>query len=187
VVTIGTPHAGSAYSNTATQWLGRRLISLPPVITAVSERLHLDNPGVFRDDGVHLTRTSIDALAPDSPALKALQAARRAPWVTYHNVIGKEPEGKWIGGGGDGDGVVTLASARTPEAVSEIVVPADHQMIHRHPRSVLEVRRVLLEHLRQANPMAHARPPLYHSPPIGQRRGYQGLVNGPPVGGMPAP
>jgi hypothetical protein len=30
---------------------------------------------------------------------------------------------------------------------SQIIVPADHSGVHRHPQSVLEVRRVLLEHV----------------------------------------
>jgi hypothetical protein len=32
---------------------------------------------------------------------------------------------------------------------SEIVVPAPHWRVHQHPRSVLEVQRILLEHLRE--------------------------------------
>ena len=50
----------------------------------------------------------------------------------------------------DGDGVVSLASARLdnmPQLRSQIVVPADHVNVHRHPQSILEVRRVLLEQL----------------------------------------
>jgi hypothetical protein len=31
--------------------------------------------------------------------------------------------------------------------VSEIVVPADHTTVQMHPAAVLEVRRILLEHL----------------------------------------
>jgi hypothetical protein len=57
----------------------------------------------------------------------------------------------WLGGkvAGEGDGVVPLESARVDDAVSQIEVPAEHTAIHRHPRAILEVRRVLLEHLHQ--------------------------------------
>ena len=48
---------------------------------------------------------------------------------------------------GDGDGVVSRASAHLDDAVSEITVPADHTTVHAHPAAVLEVRRILLEHL----------------------------------------
>jgi hypothetical protein len=51
----------------------------------------------------------------------------------------------WLAG--EGDGVVSLESARLDGAASQIVVPADHQTVHRHPASILEVRRVLREHL----------------------------------------
>jgi HD superfamily phosphohydrolase YqeK len=51
---------------------------------------------------------------------------------------------------GDGDGVVSLTSARLDKMQqlrSQIIVPADHISVHRHPQSILEVRRVLFEQL----------------------------------------
>jgi len=45
---------------------------------------------------------------------------------------------------------VALTSARldqAPQVESQIVVAADHSNVHRHPQSVLEVRRVLFEQL----------------------------------------
>jgi hypothetical protein len=47
----------------------------------------------------------------------------------------------------DSDGVVTLASGHLEYADSEIVVEAMHQNIHRTPRAILEVRRILNLHL----------------------------------------
>ena len=34
-----------------------------------------------------------------------------------------------------------------PQLESQIIVPADHMNVHRHPQSILEVRRVLFEQL----------------------------------------
>jgi hypothetical protein len=34
-----------------------------------------------------------------------------------------------------------------PQVESQIIVPADHVNLHRHPESILEVRRILLEQL----------------------------------------
>lgn len=34
-----------------------------------------------------------------------------------------------------------------PQLAEQIVVPSDHVNVHRHPQSILEVRRVLLEQL----------------------------------------
>src|SRR5690606_6837393 len=48
---------------------------------------------------------------------------------------------------GEGDGVVSLESAKLENVESQIVVPADHVAVHRHPQSILEVRRILLEHV----------------------------------------
>ena len=71
--------------------------------------------------------------------------------MTYHNVVGHDPNPGWqkyiVG---DGDGVVALTSARLdnmPQLESQIIVPADHMNVHRHPQSILEVRRILFEQL----------------------------------------
>jgi hypothetical protein len=42
---------------------------------------------------------------------------------------------------------VSYASAHLDDADSEVRVAADHLGVHRHPLSVLEVRRILLAHL----------------------------------------
>src|SRR5690606_3786853 len=91
----------------------------------------------------------IDSLAPDSPILPVLLSARRAPWVKYHNIVGVVPDEGFVGKiAADSDGVVSFASAHLEDAVTEVVVPADHLTVHQHPRSILEVRRILLENLR---------------------------------------
>jgi pimeloyl-ACP methyl ester carboxylesterase len=164
VITIATPHEGSSRSNWATQWLGRRIISPPPVFAKLAEQLNLQNPDVFGEDGHRLTRNSVEMLAPDSPALKALAAADSAPWVTCHNVIGRVAESDWLGNESTtGDTVVALASAKSADAVSEIVVDAEHNMTHRHPLTILEVRRILLEHVRRSPrriaPIGHSTSP----------------------------
>lgn len=148
VVTIATPHQGAELSNSATQWFGRRFIELPRFLARSRDKLLRDNPGLFRDG--KSTTTSIDALAPGAPLLSALAVSRPAPWVTYHNVVGRIEEDPWWFSpvSGESDGVVALASAQAIDAASEVVVPASHQGIESHPRTVLEVRRILLEHLR---------------------------------------
>jgi hypothetical protein len=56
-----------------------------------------------------------------------------------------------LGGGYSetGDGVVPYASAHLEGVDSELVVPANHFNVHHHPLTILEVRRVLLKHLRE--------------------------------------
>jgi hypothetical protein len=115
------------------------------------DHLLAQNRGFFRDDAPLNVKTSIDSLSPDSPLLPVLLSAAPGPWVSYHNVVGRDPvpglEKHLVG---EGDGVVALTSARLDDMrqlESQIIVPADHSGVHRHPQSVLEVRRVLFEQL----------------------------------------
>lgn len=152
IVTIATPHRGSDVANSATRWLSHKLIQLPQMAMLGKDQLVKDNPGVFRDPAMLKVKTSIDSLAPDSPILPVLLESPAGPGVTYHNIVGVLPSngfvGKFVGGG---DGVVAYQSAHLDDVASEITVNADHVNIHRHPASILEVRRVLYDHLRQAS------------------------------------
>jgi hypothetical protein len=68
--------------------------------------------------------------------------------LRYHNIVGRIPKRGLIGRVvSDSDGIVDVESAHLDDVASEIEVPSDHVNIHRHPRSVYEVRRILLEHL----------------------------------------
>ena len=148
VVTIATPFAGSDLSNRATQWLGSKLIEPPKIISDSLSKLNRENPELLNNEVADMTPTSLEMLAPGSAALKALAAAPRAPWVVYHNILGRTESRDFLHRvTGDGDGVVSTSSAQVSDVVSEIIVEADHDSIHRHPRTILEVRRILLEHL----------------------------------------
>ncbi len=152
VITLGTPHRGSNFASGPTRWLASYFIKLPEMITGTSQKLRRENPGLFRDTTMIDISTSIDSLSPDSPILPVMLNTPTPPWVKYHNVVGVTETNDWksrLAGRitGRGDGVVAYDSAHLDNVSSEIVVPADHLNVHTHPRSVLEVRRVLLEHL----------------------------------------
>ena len=73
---------------------------------------------------------------------------------------------------GDGDGVVSFTSGHLDNVASEVVLNADHLGIHRHPLAVLEVHRVLREHLAEID--AHAPQRLQRLPgtrPVDQSAG----------------
>ena len=148
VITIGTPHRGSDFANKYTRFLGRKLIFLPKMLVNASQELYRDNPDLFADNSAVGIRTSLDSLAPDSPLLPVLLEGRQAPWVKNHNIVGvrglDENQEAMASGG---DGIVSFASAHLENVESELVVDADHVNVHRHPLAVLEVRRILLEHL----------------------------------------
>ncbi|MFY7874290.1 MAG: hypothetical protein ACOVQM_02515, partial [Pirellula sp.] len=151
VVTIGTPHRGSDYANDYTRWIGRNVITLPSSITDMGNSLIRQNPGLFRNTELLTTTTSIDSLSPESPIFPTMLRARRAPWVNYHNIIGIMEKSNWFGKDAtDSDGIVNVESAHMDDVDSEILVQSRHQDIHRTARAVLEVRRILVEHLRKS-------------------------------------
>ncbi len=151
VITIATPHRGSEFANPYTQWLAKKFIELPRMVIGTGSRLVRNNPGVFKDTELLTTDTSIDSLSPDSEIFPVMLRAKSSPRVRYHNIIGVSDKGGGIMGSGNGasDGVVSLASAEFEEAVSELRVNADHVSIHTKPESILEVRRILMQHLRE--------------------------------------
>ncbi len=148
VVTIGTPLRGSDYANSTTRWVSRQLIRLPTIMVHTGQALITQNPGLFQNTELLTTSTSIDSLSPDSPVFPAMLQAPRAPWVTYHNIVGMTSTKKFFKEvDATGDGVVSFESAHADDVVSEITVNDRHQDIHRNPKSILEVRRILIEHL----------------------------------------
>jgi pimeloyl-ACP methyl ester carboxylesterase len=148
VITIGTPHRGSSFSNQTTQWLAAKLIKLPQMLIQSQQAVFRNNSGFFPQRSLLRIDNSIDALAPSSPIFPVMLASPRGPWVRYHNIVGVVPrQAIWEALVGHGDGVVAYESARLADAQSELIVPADHSSVHSHPLAVLEVRRILLEHL----------------------------------------
>jgi hypothetical protein len=148
VITIGTPFRGSKIANSTTRWLSSKLITLPQLLLNNRQQLHKDNPELFRKPNLLDVNTSVDSLAPNSPILPVMLEAQRAPWVKYHNIVGRIPDHGFIGRVvGGSDGIVSFDSAHLDNVNSEIVVNADHLTLTRHPLSVLEVHRILLEHL----------------------------------------
>jgi hypothetical protein len=151
VVTIGTPHRGSNLANDYTRWIGRKLIRLPTMFVKDNERIVRTNPGLFRNTELLTVTTGLDSLSPDSQVTPVLLSARRAPWIKFHNVIGivGSTSSDYADDDSHGDGVVSFASAHLPDSASELVVQADHLTVHQAPRTILEVRRILIDHLKE--------------------------------------
>jgi hypothetical protein len=157
VIFIGTPHHGSSLSPSVVGRLADRLVSLPKNLMTAAQELAADNPDVPGAARLSEVPTSIDLLAPGAPALELLAAQPKPPRVHYHSIIGVAPYGSTIlerlaAGSGrceESDGIVPYRSAHLPDADSERVVTADHFHVHHHPLAILEVRRILLEHLRE--------------------------------------
>ncbi len=147
VVTIATPHRGSEFSNSTTQWLARKLIRLPEAFAQSTARLFADNADL-RSSALLGINNSIESLSPESPVLPLMLQSPHPPGVSYDNIVGVLPEEDVISRvSAKGDGVVKFESAHLEDASSEAIVPEDHVNIHRHPRTILEVQRILLSHL----------------------------------------
>jgi hypothetical protein len=162
VGTIGTPHRGSEFSNDTTRWLGRKLIKLPSTLIRRRAQIARDNPELFRDSDLLTITTSIDSLAPDSAILPVMLQSEKPPWIKYHNIVGVVSNKQWLSRLSEsGDGVVAFESAHLDDVQSEIVVDADHVHVHQHPRAILEVRRILLEHSREMYAEGHKQSATY--------------------------
>ncbi len=148
VVFLATPHRGSELASGPIGRLGASLVTLPFSLIKGSFGL-LGKLGAKEDASAPETTalkklgrmpTGIDGLKPENPVLKAgAKLPMRAP---FHSVIGDNTSADETGGT---DGVVPYWSSHMDKAESEIVVLSGHGVQDR-PRTVLEVRRILLMH-----------------------------------------
>jgi hypothetical protein len=152
---LGTPHRGSKVSPSSLGRLGARLAGIPRQLMETARDILEDNPQLAAAFRKHPLPNSIDLLDPDTPALQLIAHRPRPASVRYHSVIGVVSSHtllveRLFGGGlrRASDGVVPYASAHLDDVASELVVPADHYQVHHHPLAILEVRRILLEHIR---------------------------------------
>src|SRR5207237_1907499 len=100
-----------------TRWAADEVIKRPRKMLECRDHLVEQNRNFFRPNAPVETKTSIDSLSPHSPLLSPLLAAAPGPWVSYHNVVGRDPNPGWrkyiVG---DGDGVVSVACERIDDA-----------------------------------------------------------------------
>ena len=75
VVTLGTPHRGSPFSNDLTRWAGDKLIMLPRKMLESQNQLVAQNHDYFRNNAPFEIKTSIDSLSTHSPMFPPLLAA----------------------------------------------------------------------------------------------------------------
>ena len=155
IVCIATPHKGSVIASLGLGRLASCSVRTPPETKLIHDEAVRLNPGKFQPEYERATPTTVDLLQPDSRMLQTISRLRPPCWVTVHSVVGDGHS--WFVGVRD-DCVVSVESAHTEGAVSEIFVPATHTKVHHHPRTIAEVRRILLQHLAETSP-AMATPP----------------------------
>ncbi len=145
IVTIASPYNGSSLSNRFTQWLSGSLVWLPAKTYQLS-RVIFEQDDKSWWESFSAPRTSMDSLTKKSGVLRLIRETRVPDEVKHHNIVGIKrgsSQANWT------DGVVAYRSAHCEDASSEKIVRASHSEVHRHPDAVAEVRRILLEHLRE--------------------------------------
>jgi len=149
VVFLSTPHGGSYVAG---GWIGRltsKFISMPFRLADTMTEVVTMNPdlrGAMRSMRKEIPR-STDNMDPKSRFVKLYNTFPIAPGVTAHSIIAvknpNDPKEKWT------DGVVNYSSAHIEPVASERVVHSAHS-VQDKPEAIEEVRRILLEHLRES-------------------------------------
>ena len=146
VVYIATPHAGSSLASLGIGRIASCTVQQPKDMVAIHDEVVAANPGAFHPDYVAANPTTVDILRPSSTILRALHDLRPPCWVTAHTILGVSTTSLISG---PGDCVVPASSAQLPGVVSEVTVPAKHTQVHHHPISILEIERILAQHLQE--------------------------------------
>jgi triacylglycerol esterase/lipase EstA (alpha/beta hydrolase family) len=148
VVFISTPHGGSFVAG---GWIGRltsRFISLPFNLANNLKEVVTLNPQLRAARSMKGIPKSTDNMDPKSRFVQMYNTFPVVPGVTVHSIIPvknpKDPKEKW------NDGVVEYKSAHIEPVTSEFIVMNSGHSAQDHPEAIEEVRRILLEHLRES-------------------------------------
>jgi pimeloyl-ACP methyl ester carboxylesterase len=139
VVFIATPHQGSFRVSSFVLGMIRKLVTLPFTVVSGVDEVEAQNPGIRRE----AVPTAVDAMWPGHRFIRTLSASPIAPGVTMHSIIPVKNEGPPQG---QDDGVVKYESAHLEGVASEKIVHSEHST-QSTPATILEVRRILYEHL----------------------------------------
>lgn len=148
VIFIATPHRGSFIAGGIFGRIGAALVSvskqmLKLPIQAVIRPLQYATGAEAGEDAK--MPTAVDNMAPNSRFNEILKDVPMSPDVARHSIIAVQTDGPVEKGN---DGVVAYESAHLDDVESEIVIPSGHS-VQSNALTVREVRRILLEHLKQ--------------------------------------
>lgn len=145
VIFIATPHRGSKFADNIVGRAASGTVKLPDAFKDLWRRITEANPDVTALEMKAILRkggpTSIRALSPEHPLMRVMSEIPIDQRVSYHLIIGDRGRG---GGDAASDGVVTYASAHTPGAESEVIVPTGHKA-YAYPLAIAEIKRILAE------------------------------------------
>lgn len=150
-VFIAAPHQGTPFAgNQLARWLSA-LITLP--VTAVRQFTRLnqlvgDGPELQAQTLAHLPN-GVDNLRDTDPFVQVSARFPISASVRYHSIIANDTPKKALAD--SDDGLVPYRSAHLAGAQSELVIPFSHS-VQETPEAILEIRRILREHLEDGQP-----------------------------------
>lgn len=146
VIFMSTPHRGSYLARDWVSNLMKRVISLPFTILSPIQDVLLKNQDATKIGSLKDIPRSTDNMNPNHPFIKMLASIPVAPGIKAHSIIAVEnpedPKDKWE------DGVVAYKSAHIEGVESEFIAHCGHSS-QENPEAIEEVRRILIEHLRE--------------------------------------
>jgi pimeloyl-ACP methyl ester carboxylesterase len=145
VIFLSTPHHGSRLADFGLARLMGRLIRSPANIVAATYDVFQDDPESEVQRRMERNTGSVGNMSPNNAFIKELAQLPIAPGVHAHSIMGVRKGPKEDGG----DGVVSYQSAHLDDVESEKVVKSGHSS-QSNPVVAQEVRRILLDHLREA-------------------------------------
>jgi PGAP1-like protein len=150
VVFVATPHHGSYQLGGWISSILRSLVGAPKKMAQFAKDLTTDQKtGLPKGVDFHIP-TSIENMEPGNRFVLKLAALPVVPGVKAHSIIAVDAEGPLEDGR---DGVVAWKSAHMEPVESEFIVRSGHSC-QSNPLTILEVRRILFEHLKSLAPPA---------------------------------
>lgn len=142
VIFISTPHGGSFRVSAFVLGLIRKLVTLPVTLVSEVDAVTRLNASKLKLLGEGLP-TAVDNMNPNGRFVHTLATCPMAPNVPKHSIISVLGDGPVTG---KTDGVVAYESAHIEGVESEKIVRSSHST-QGEPETILEVRRILLEHV----------------------------------------
>jgi pimeloyl-ACP methyl ester carboxylesterase len=152
VIFIATPQRGSFVAGESLAQLIGRLVTLPLSVTRLAAETLTGNRDALKLEAQNVRLGSVYGMTPGSPFITTIASIPVAPTVTAHSIIAVKSDGPIETGD---DGVVKYSSAHIDDAASELVIRSGHS-VQSNPRTVAEVRRILLLQWQSACPQGCA-------------------------------
>lgn len=141
-VFIAAPHRGTPFAD---KTIARFIASLVKLPINILEKITDTTRSIFGDRVTEKpTMNGVDNLSEKDPTIQALAQLAISPAVTYHSIMGNSTPDVPLAE--SSDGIVPYSSSHWDGAASETVIPSGHS-VQETPQAIIEIRRILHEHL----------------------------------------